>query len=176
MTSASGPAGSPSEFSALSRTNTGRRKGFNVRNRGRGCQGTNRDCLHLVVTKPRVIHLHFLPLPRAFFLPTSQASLAPVGTILMTIPGAGSCQGKHGTELRDHADTCHSCAGLLARHGSSFPRLFLLLCAIGQKDLSQAVFAKLACEDSEGPDLFPSKLDPGLSVEDRGCLILTTGS
>lgn len=116
------------------------------------------------------------PLPRAFFLLTSQASLALVGAILMTIPGAGSCQGKQGTELRDHADTCHSCAGLLARHGSSFPGLFLLLCAIGQKDLSQAVFAKLTCEDSEGPDLFPSKLDPGLSVEDRGCLVLTTGS
>lgn len=79
-----------------------------------------------------------LPLPRAFFLPTSQASLALVATILMTILGAGSCQGKHGTELRDHADTCHSCAGLLARHGSSFPGLFLLLCAIGQKDLPQA--------------------------------------
>lgn len=115
-------------------------------------------------------------LPRAFFLPTSQASLALVGTILVTIPGAGSCQGKHRTELRDHADTCHSCAGLLARHGSSFPGLFLLLCAIGQKDLPQAIFGKLACEDSEGIDMFPSKMDLGLSVKDHGCLVLTTGS
>lgn len=36
------------------------------------------------VTKPMVIHLHFLPRPGHFFLSTSQARLAQVGALLTT--------------------------------------------------------------------------------------------
>lgn len=48
----------------------------------------------MAVTKPRVIHLRFpLLLPRAFFLPTSQARLAQVDTLFITTQEHVSAKG-----------------------------------------------------------------------------------
>lgn len=60
----------------------------------------------MMVTKPRVIHLHFLPCPWHFPACIS-GQLGPSRPHPNDYPEAGVCQGKRHTELRDYADTCH---------------------------------------------------------------------
>lgn len=61
-------------------------------------------------------------------------------------------------------------------HGFSFAGFSLLICTMGQKGLPQALFGKRLVQTPKGICMFPSMLDLGLSVEDRGYLVLTTGS
>lgn len=82
--------------------------------------------------------------------------VGPSGHHLNDYAGAGVCQEKHHTELRDHADTCHSSAGLLVR-GMDLPFQAPVFSSVqwGRKTCPQALLGKLACKINEDICVFP---------------------